>query len=929
MRRYLPLLAVLTAGVPTLLGQSAVSPPISLPQTSSARVPTEQVMPPSSHDRSFAVGREQFRLVLRNRSANSSEPIRIEFLSSSGTLLSAQELTVMNPAEERVISGDDAPTDAAVLTVHANDVVDSHVESTSKLPTLRGFDGRSHVVVPGLFDRSVMDRRLNLWNSSWASAIVSVAVIDRDGSSVATATLAIPARQSVSTMIGSLFDQPLPSAFVIRLTSDVALIGEDESAPEPKSGLGARTLAALSTTPAPTDLENRIRQSLSSMISIDLAPPQDWGRLLSLQWGGELNHYFVLYNSAVEARGAAALQAIAALKAVKIGKTEAAQTIYSNALVIWNESNTMFSAAAQLNVDSVDHLDATLMAVRERSFKTAGILCAGLSLAKEVREMCGYAIDALDAGTEYAVTSSMSGQTEAQRQLAATVVVKALLDIKVDGFSISDFIKTNVNNVTGTAAAPYFQHIAKIAGGPDTAKVVLKLLASYNVSTVTKPVEDTLKQLSLFYTDQVASAPVTAPKPPPSNVWLQLPQLIYTVQQGQTVRSTVVTQRKGFDGAFPLYASAIAGLGDPLRSAPPVGLSISFGPTAPTANDSPAMFITAATNLAPGSYRIFVSGLGVNVTSHGFYATVNVVAKPDVTSSIDSSVKSVRQGETAVYTLSLRSINGFVGTVSTSLLSPPPGVTTVLNSSNTSLTANGQSTVTLRMATTTVTPVGTLSGTIRLSGPGLTTRDIPVSLVVSRPPDFTVGVDVSSRSITQTQAATFTVTVRPSDGFNGQVFLAAIGVPVGTTSAGWTASSLNAQGSTTLTINTGTTTGIGTFVVTLRASSSGYSTKEIPVTISISQVAPSVRSFSYLPSPAKVSRTVTLAITGSNFTSISEVWLVGPGCTGQGCRTTAVTVNSPTQIGAQAILNNIGSYVVNLRNGAGSFVQAGTINVVR
>ena len=86
----------------------------------------------------------------------------------------------------------------------------------------------------------------------------------------------------------------------------------------------------------------------------------------------------------------------------------------------------------------------------------------------------------------------------------------------------------------------------------------------------------------------------------------------------------------------------------------------------------------------------------------------------------------------------------------------------------------------------------------------------------------------------------------------------------------------------------------------------------------------------YSPNPAKAAQVVNLAFYGGNFIAgTTQVWFVGPGCAGQGCQTNAVSVVSSAYMSAQAVLNSPGSYAVNVRNGSGTWVTAGSISVVR
>jgi hypothetical protein len=92
---------------------------------------------------------------------------------------------------------------------------------------------------------------------------------------------------------------------------------------------------------------------------------------------------------------------------------------------------------------------------------------------------------------------------------------------------------------------------------------------------------------------------------------------------------------------------------------------------------------------------------------------------------------------------------------------------------------------------------------------------------------------------------------------------------------------------------------------------------------------PYLTGFRYSPNPAKATKVVNLDIYGGGFASNAQVWFVGPGCGSPGCQTFAVNVASPAYIAAAAVLNNTGTYTVNIRNGTGAWVTVGTITVVK
>ena len=484
--------------------------------TVAPRVPLAASKTASDSELSFVLGSEPVTLVLENNSQNSLEPVRIEFFSATGSLLASQTLPVLRPGERIEIPSSEIPVGSAGITTRGSPAVIRTIKPAAAIPSIRRFHGTSHLILPGLLDSGIVDRQVTVWNTSDETTSVSVSVADQAGNPVATTRVALdPMAVHISRLADLFPNEDISSAFAARLTSDHAITGAEEWLAPKTATVGRKALMTMQAlAPSPSDLETHIRQTIKDIISIDVEPPDDWGRLLTLQFTGQLNRYFQLYDDGVEARGAAALQAIAALKTLKLGNQAAAQSIYNNALLIWSESNTLFGAAAQLNIFAIDQVDGVLKQIHDRSFQLAGVLCLG-------NELCGYAVDGLDAGSEYAITSALSGKSEAQRELAATILVKGLLDIKVDGTSISDAISKNINHVTGSAAAPYFGQISKILRSPDTAKTVLRLLASANVQITQANLEDSLKKMDSFYSEQAGGTAVSPPPAPPTDVWVQ------------------------------------------------------------------------------------------------------------------------------------------------------------------------------------------------------------------------------------------------------------------------------------------------------------------------------------------------------------------------------------------------------------------------
>jgi hypothetical protein len=125
-------------------------------------------------------------------------------------------------------------------------------------------------------------------------------------------------------------------------------------------------------------------------------------------------------------------------------------------------------------------------------------------------------------------------------------------------------------------------------------------------------------------------------------------------------------------------------------------------------------------------------------------------------------------------------------------------------------------------------------------------------------------------------------------------------------------------------------TSLGTFTVPVTIFDSQNQQASNSCSAQVVSGTPYLTGFNYSPNPAKATQVVSLNIYGGNFVSGStQVWFVGPGCSAPGCQTNAVNVVSAAYISAQAVLNITGTYTVNIRNGSGPWVQAGTVTVVQ
>src|SRR5439155_357156 len=83
---------------------------------------------------------------------------------------------------------------------------------------------------------------------------------------------------------------------------------------------------------------------------------------------------------------------------------------------------------------------------------------------------------------------------------------------------------------------------------------------------------------------------------------------------------------------------------------------------------------------------------------------------------------------------------------------------------------------TLSVSTSPSTPTGTYTLTIT-GDSGSLTHTTTVTLVVNRPPDFTLSASPTSRTVTQGGSTSYAVTIYPTGGFTDQVTLSVSGLP--------------------------------------------------------------------------------------------------------------------------------------------------------
>jgi len=238
---------------------------------------------------------------------------------------------------------------------------------------------------------------------------------------------------------------------------------------------------------------------------------------------------------------------------------------------------------------------------------------------------------------------------------------------------------------------------------------------------------------------------------------------------------------------------------------------------------------------------------------------------PDFSISASPASRTVNQGESTTYTVTVNAINGFSGTVDLGMAGLPTGSASF---NPPSITGSGTSTMTV---TTDSVPVGTNGVTINGTS-GAIGRETFVNLIVnpSPVPDFSIAVSPVSQTVTAGNSTTYTVTVTAISGFNGVVDFSASNLPTGAT-ASFNPASVTGSGTSTLTVQTATNSSLGGHTINV-SGTSGALTRAKAVGLNVNSVPSGVfeaESMAFTASGATTTLQTDAAASGGQWISLN------------------------------------------------------------
>ncbi|MBX7221336.1 MAG: Ig-like domain-containing protein [Blastocatellia bacterium] len=356
-----------------------------------------------------------------------------------------------------------------------------------------------------------------------------------------------------------------------------------------------------------------------------------------------------------------------------------------------------------------------------------------------------------------------------------------------------------------------------------------------------------------------------------------------TVPAGNTANYVVSLARTNFTGFVTLRLKTTS------ASAP--GITFAYAPSVTAGNESTLSVFTSASQTTPGTYKLIASGIATGATvvdsSEFLLVVTDPPPPPVVTLSVTPSTRTIQAGQSASYTVVLDVKNAPGANLQVDVQGDIPPATTFSFSPSGCSSFPCTSTLTFRTSAAlvnepaTATPAGTYNMKLVafLNGSLAAQADFSLTIQPSSPPSVTLSMSPTSRTVTQGQSTSYTVSVAASN-FSGSLSIGISGsIPAGTSFA-FNPSSFPIPGSTQLVVTTSASTPAGTYQFQLTGTSSpAISITPVPFTLIVQSSGPGTVTLSMSPTSRTVVRgqstSYTVSVAASNFSGSLSIGISG------------------------------------------------------
>ncbi len=248
---------------------------------------------------------------------------------------------------------------------------------------------------------------------------------------------------------------------------------------------------------------------------------------------------------------------------------------------------------------------------------------------------------------------------------------------------------------------------------------------------------------------------------------------------------------------------------------------------------------------------VIALAMGATACSGGGDDTpVAPIPTPSIGVTLSPSTGTAARGASVTSAVTLTRGGSYTGTVSLTADGLPSGVTATFAPAQ---LTGATSSASVTFAVGAAAAPGTAAITVRAAGAGVTAASTSYSLTVPTPA-ITLAAGSATANVVQGTAASVALTITRSNGFAGDVTLAASGLPTGVTASFAPATLTGTATSSTMTLTVAASAAAGTSPVTVTASGTGVAAQTATVGLTIT--AATIPAVSLTATPASLSVTV-------------------------------------------------------------------------